>query len=130
MDLILDTCALLSLADLAKKKLKRPTLRLIASSNTLYISACSLFEIALKARWGLLQVAPVKSTTAFWEATISRYECTVLPVEADDFSRAANLPDHHNDPLDRIIVARAIRTNSEVVSYDRKLAAYGIALHE
>lgn len=130
MDLILDTCALLSLSGLAQKKLKRNTLRLIASSGSLYVSACSLFEIALKAKREQLKVEPFDSAREFWDEVIDRYECRVLPIEAEDFAAAVNLPDHHSDPFDRIIIAQAIRTRSEVVSYDRKLAAYGFTLYE
>ena len=130
MDLILDTCALLSLSGLAQKKLRRPTLRFIASSGSLYVSAYSLFEIALKAKREQLTVEPFESAREFWDEVIDRYECRVLPIEAEDFGAAVNLPNHHSDPFDRIIIAQAIRTSCEVVSYDRKLAAYGITLYE
>ncbi|MEZ5275300.1 MAG: type II toxin-antitoxin system VapC family toxin [Opitutaceae bacterium] len=130
MDLILDTCALLSLSGLAQKKLTRNTLKLIASSDSLYVSACSLFEVALKAKKEQLKVEPFNSAREFWDEAISRYECLVLPVEAEDFDAAVSLPEHLSDPFDRIIIAQANRTRSEVVSYDRKLAAHGITLHE
>lgn len=129
MDLILDTCAFLSLSGLARKKLKRETLRLIESSDSLYISACSLFEIALKHKREQLNVEPFDTAKAFWDEAVASYECEVLAVGAEDFAEAVQLPDHHNDPFDRIIIAQAIRTQSEVVTYDRYFAAYGLKQH-
>ncbi len=129
MDLILDTCALLSVSGFARKKLKRKTLELIESADGLYLSACSLFEIALKHKRNQLSLKPFETAKAFWDKAISSYECEVLAIEAEDFSQAVGLPDHHNDPFDRIIVAQAIRTKSGVVTYDRQLKAYGVDLY-
>jgi len=130
MDLILDTCALLSLSGLTRRKLKRETLRLISSADTLYVSACSLFELALKLKRKQLELLPFETASAFWDEAVSSYECETLPVEAGGFDHAVNLPDHHGDPFDRIIIAQAIRTQSEVVTYDRQFSAYPITLHD
>lgn len=128
MDLILDTCALLSLSGLAQKRLKDETLELIRSADTLYVSACSLFEIALKHKRQQLKLTPFQNAKEFWDEAIGSYECESLAVEAEDFDDAVRLPDHHRDPFDRIIIAQAIRTNSEVVTYDSEFSAYPIAL--
>ena len=126
MDLILDTCALLSLAGLARRKLSHETLVLIKGADRLTLSACGLFEISLKHKRGGLQLEPFDSAQSFWNQAVKSYACEVLPVEAVDFSNAVELPDHHADPFDRIILAQANRLNCPIVTYDRLFAAYGV----
>jgi PIN domain nuclease of toxin-antitoxin system len=38
----------------------------------------------------------------------------------------AELPLHHGDPFDRLLVAQARLENAVIVSRDRRLAAYGV----
>lgn len=130
MDLILDTCGLLSLAGLGRRKLSDATLRIISQSDTVYLSACSLFEIALKEKRGSLSLRPYTDPGEFWQDVIRAYDCECLPVEATDFHDAVNLPDHHNDPFDRIIIAQAQRTQSGIVTYDRQFENYEIDLYD
>lgn len=129
MGLILDTCALLSLSGIARRKLRPRTLEVIRSIDSLHVSACSLFEIALKVKREQLKLTPFDTPQAYWDEAISSYECEVLAVTAEDFAEAVNLPEHHSDPFDRIIIAQAIRTRSEIATYDRHYAAYSIKLH-
>ena len=51
-------------------------------------------------------------------------------MKADDFSKAVQLPDHHVDPFDRIIIAQALRTQSEIVTYDDRFSEYSVTLHD
>lgn len=125
--MILDTCGLLSLSGVAKKKLSRSTLKEIGAADSLSVSACSLLEIALKAKRGQLNLGErFLSAEAFWEEAVEAYDCDVLPVEAQDFSAAVALPDHHTDPFDRIIIAQAARLKCAVVTYDKGFAEYGV----
>ena len=130
MDLILDTCGLLSLSGLARRKLKPRTLKRIQQASTLYVSACSLFEIALKTKRGQLNLAPFTSAKDYWEEAIQAYHCVSLAVQAEDFDNAVQLPDHHIDPFDRIIIAQAIRTKSEIVTYDDRFSDYSVTVHD
>lgn len=126
MDLILDTCALLSLAGLARRKLSPKTLTSIKDADRLTLSACSLFEISLKHKRGNLPLKPFASAQSFWDEAVETYACEVLPIEAEDFSAAVDLPDHHADPFDRIIIAQGGRLNCRIVTYDRSFEAYEV----
>ena len=128
MDLILDTCGLLSLSVLARKKLSSRTLNSISSSDNLYISACSLFEIALKEKRGQLDLSPFANPNDFWIEAESSYELETVAVTAEDFAQAVALPDIHSDPFDRIILAQAMRLKCEIVSYDKRLKGYDVVL--
>ena len=90
----------------------------------------SLFEIALKTKRGQLNLAPFTSAKDYWEEAIQAYHCVSLAVQAEDFDNAVQLPDHHIDPFDRIIIAQAIRTKSEIVTYDDRFSDYSVTLHD
>ena len=130
MDLILDTCALLSLAGIARKKLRKGTLQLISRADHVYVSACSLFEISLKFKREKLDLGRFDSAMDFWAEAMAAYEFEELPILSVDFHSAVCLPDHHTDPFDRIIIAQAMRTDSEIVTYDRYFSQYTVRLHE
>ena len=130
MDLILDTCALLSLAGIAKKKLKKGTLQLIGRADHVYVSACSLFEVSLKFKREKLDLGRFDSAMKFWAEAMATYELEELPILSVDFHSAVCLPDHHTDPFDRIIIAQAVRTESDIVTYDRCFSQYTDRLHE
>lgn len=126
MDLILDTCGLLSLSGLAQKKLSKQTLSAIQNAATVYVSACSLFEISLKVKRERLNLFDFDSPESYWLACIERYQLDELPVDAKDFDRSVQLPDHHADPFDRIIIAQSERLACPIVTYDSVFEQYGV----
>ena len=77
-----------------------------------------------------MKLTPYDTARAYWKEVIQEYDCHVLSVEADDFNNAAQLPDHHVDPFDRIIIAQALRTHSEIVTYDDRFSDYSVTLHD
>ena len=51
-----------------------------------------------------------------------------LPITFSHAETAAALPPHHYDPFDRMLVAQAMAENLTLVSHDRKLEAYSVAI--
>lgn len=47
-----------------------------------------------------------------------------LPITSAHALTVSQLPDHHRDPFDRILVAQAIEEGIELLTSDKKLAAY------
>jgi PIN domain nuclease of toxin-antitoxin system len=126
MDLILDTCGLLSLAGIAKRMLTDDCLDSIRQADTLYISACSHFEISLKHKRGQLELDDFESPAAFWDACLKAYELSECATTAAHFDAAVHLPDHHADPFDRIIIATAQALDCPIVTYDKRFDAYEV----
>ena len=94
----------------------------IASADSLSISSVSCLEILWLEKKGKISL---KLPPPDWihEATISsQIEC--LPVIKDIAILAAILPSHHNDPLDRIIIATAIHHQIALMSFDEKFPSY------
>ena len=121
--MILDTCALLFLAN-GDKRLSRSTRERMAAEPVRWFCAISSFEIALKHRQGKLQlpIAPLPWIRAMQE----RYRLSELQLDSALCTAAAELPHHHRDPFDRFIIAAALRLHMAVVTIDPKFSAYGI----
>ncbi|MBN2718870.1 MAG: type II toxin-antitoxin system VapC family toxin [Deltaproteobacteria bacterium] len=126
MAVILDTCGLLSLSGVASRMLTESTLARLRIEDEVYVSAISLFEIAIKHKKGAMPLG-VYSPNTLWEAALLQYALTVLPVTDKIFLAAVELPDHHRDPSDRIIIAQSIAHKIDVVTYDEMFAQYGIS---
>ena len=126
MDLILDTCGLLSLAGIADKKLSKDCLAAIHEAGSVYISSCSAFEIALKHKRGQLDLDRYESHDTFWEDCMSAYALSEVPVSSALFSASVRLPEHHADPFDRLIIATAMMLNVPVITYDKQFRKYPV----
>jgi len=128
MDVILDTCGLLSLVGLTDRRLSAGTLEHIRAAADVYVSACSMFEIAIKHKRQGLDLGTFPDAERLWNRAVDEYQLTELPVSHDIFYASVKLPDHHADPFDRIIVAHACQAGVPVVTFDKAFAAYGVTV--
>jgi PIN domain nuclease of toxin-antitoxin system len=128
MDVILDTCALLSLVGLADKKLSKATLATIEVADIVNISSCSMFEIAIKHKKKGLDLSIFTSADQLWGIACEEYTLTERPVSHEVFYQSVRLPDHHADPFDRIIIAQARELRVPVVTFDSWFDSYDIAV--
>jgi PIN domain nuclease of toxin-antitoxin system len=92
--------------------------------NDLVFSAASGWEIAIKARLGLLHVPGDLNTYLFRQLT-ENYT-SVLPVHLSHALRVHALPEHHRDPFDRLLVAQAIVEEIPLLSADPRIARYPV----
>ena len=88
--------------------------------NDVLVSVVSRWEIAIKESKGRLQSPPDLSQLI----TDSGFD--VLPVRWAHARRIADLPPHHGDPFDRMLVAQAVEEGCAIVSRERELASYGV----
>ena len=93
-------------------------------ANDLLLSAGSIWEIGIKIGLGkLLLTQPFK---VWMNQAISDLHVTVLPLTVEYVDVQSNLPKHHGDPFDRLVVAQAIVEQVSIISADVNLDAYGI----
>lgn len=92
-------------------------------SSVVHVSAASLWEIALKEALGRLEV-----DAGDLSEEIEANGFVELPVSARHGWLAGRLPKLHADPFVRLLVAQASAENLTLVSSDRKLEGYDIAL--
>ena len=121
--MLLDTCALLWLADGAKE-LSVAARKQIESSAVVYVSAISAFEIGLKHRAGKLAL-PVPPREWF-QRIVEHHRLAVLPLDWDVCLAATELPPLHKDPCDRFIIATAKLRRLSVVTADPRFRDYGV----
>ena len=120
MRLLLDTHALIWWDEGAG--LRAAATRAIRDADQVYISAATGWEIAIKTSLGRLH--PRRTTTQ--AVTESGFE--ELPVRLHHTEAVADLPWHHRDPFDRLIVAQAIVEKLTLVTRDPAFRAYGVRL--
>src|SRR5688572_18959724 len=74
-------------------------------SNSLLVSAATLWEIQVKAMLGKLVVRrPLKQMVTDQE---QKNGLELLPVTAEHVYQLSALPSHHKDPFDRLLIAQA-----------------------
>ncbi|MFZ5812604.1 MAG: type II toxin-antitoxin system VapC family toxin [Thermodesulfobacteriota bacterium] len=101
----------------------REVLDVAAGRGEVCVSSVSFWELALLARKGRLEIADV----AGWKDRFLAHSGAVLvDPDVDDMIASALLPPYHKDPLDRLLVAQALRLRAALVSRDATLPAYGV----
>ena len=122
MRLLLDTHVFIwSVMD--SRQLKAVTRRYLASAEIVYVSAASIWEIAIKSRIGKM----TGDVEAF-AAAIDTSGFQELPVTTMHAAAVAKLPLHHADPFDRMLIAQAFLEPLRLVTADKVLVAYGGAV--
>ena len=90
----------------------------------LLFSAASFWEICIKMSLGKLSLKPGWLKTIQKEMKINAIQW--LPVEMQHYAELINLPFHHRDPFDRMLIAQAMIEDLQILSRDRRLSAYDI----
>ncbi|MEY4209781.1 MAG: hypothetical protein RLZ92_159 [Pseudomonadota bacterium] len=121
MNLLLDThIALWAITD--SPKLSQKARELIESpKTTIWISVASLWEIAIKYSLGRGDM-PISSQQAISYFRESGYR--FFAVEAEHAVAVEELPSHHQDPFDRILVAQALIEPMRLMTHDSLVALY------
>jgi PIN domain nuclease of toxin-antitoxin system len=125
MNLLLDTHALIwflegdtQLSSTAKSEISNP-------DNTCFISQATLWEIAIKLSIGKLEMKNSYQDLPklIWENGIE-----ILTIEFEHFEYIINLPFHHKDPFDRIIIAQSFIEKMPIVSIDNLFENYPVTV--
>jgi len=88
-------------------------------SNTVFISPVSMWEIWLKKSLGKLQLP------AEFEAALAKEQFEHIPLTSAHTRGVADLPWHHRDPFDRMLVAQAQAADLTFLTADEQLVPYG-----
>ncbi len=93
-------------------------------SHTLFLSAASAWEIAIKHALGKLTLpAPPHR---YVPTRLRRSQISPLQVEHDHALRTGLLPPHHRDPFDRLLIAQAQVERMTILTTDPQFEAYDI----
>ena len=124
MKLLLDTHVFIWL-DISPEKLS-PTItaHLTNRENTLIVSVISIWEIQIKHQLGKLRLE--HSLKEMIEAQQRANQIEILPVTLNQVLMLENLPYHHKDPFDRLLIAQAKAEDIPLVSNDGWMPQYPI----
>lgn len=121
MNILLDThVALWAITDSPRLAARAREL-IQAPGNTLWVSVASLWEISIKHSLGRGDM-PVSGKDALGYFEQSGYR--ILPVEAEHVLAVAELPPHHQDPFDRLLVAQALTEPLRLMTHDAQIQRY------
>jgi PIN domain nuclease of toxin-antitoxin system len=93
-------------------------------SNQLFFSAASGWEIAIKAQLGKLQLPNTPQQFIMEQLLVNSIES--LPIQLSHALGIYNLPNHHKDPFDRMLVAQSQIENLPILSLDPLIAQYKV----
>ena len=122
MRLLLDTCTFLWLAADAPELSSNARDSCRDPGNEVFLSAVSVWEIAIKYRLGRLALPEPPARYVVSRRTWLQIE----PLAFDEVSAAhdALLPGHHRDPFDRALVSQAILGGLWIVTPDTEIGRY------
>lgn len=86
-----------------------------------FLSAASLWEITIKNQIGKL-VLSISLDELFQFA--DRNQIEIISITYDHLITLSNLPEHHSDPFDRLIVSQAIAEDLVLITRDKALKKY------
>jgi len=124
MRLLLDTHAMLwwLSGDARMSELAREAIT--DGRNQLVWSMASSWEIAIKV--GIGKLALQRPLTELFSEIVSGQAVQLLPITHDHCVLLGELPLHHRDPFDRMLVAQAQAERLPILSADPKLSRYDI----
>ena len=124
MRLLLDTHILLWWLG-GDHRLPAPVKDAIAEpQNEVWVSSVSIAEIAVKVRIGKLKLDGHTVASVAAAVVLSFRELTFTLRHA---TRLAELPLHHRDPFDRMLIAQSLEENLVLVTVDPEVPRYGVA---
>jgi len=119
--LILDTHALYWWVNRTPGKLGQRQIDAIETAESLAVSAMTCWEMAwLVAHGRIVLRRPVSN----WLDQVEANGVAIIPVSRAIAERAVSLPEHHKDPVDRIIIATTIEYRAQLLSVDGRFPDY------
>jgi PIN domain nuclease of toxin-antitoxin system len=90
--------------------------------NLIFVSSASAWEISIKRALGKLK-APTDL-----EKALEANRFLQLPISVQHAMVAGDLPRHHDDPFDRMLIAQASVEGLTLVSHDPQMDPYGVRI--
>lgn len=124
MRFLIDTHALIWFVTGDRRLSARARQLIETPQNERLVSIVSLWEIALKMSLGKLSMG------ATFDQLIPKQlidnDMTLLPIEIPHLSQVVQLPFHHRDPFDRLLIAQGVSAGLPLISRDPLFDAYPV----
>ena len=126
MNLLADTHAFIwtfsntkMLSTIATQEFKNP-------ANQVFLSVASVWEMQIKIKLGKMVFNDTLENIISEQQTVNNIQ--ILPIQLSHTLYLENLPLHHKDPFDRLLISQAIVENMTLVSADTKFPKYQVNL--
>ena len=124
MRILLDTCTVIWLCAEPARLSAAAVAAVEETDAELFFSDVSALEIVLK--WSAGELDLPLPPRQWIEKQIKAWSMGTLPISRKDIYRAGDLPDHHRDPFDRLLVATALNHDATLLTPDPALRAYPV----
>jgi PIN domain nuclease of toxin-antitoxin system len=94
--------------------------------NDRIVSVVCAWEIAIT--WSLERLVLPEPPATYFSSRVRRLAATVLVIEETHALAVADLPRHHRDPFDRLLIAQARALDVPILTADRAFQAYDVEL--
>lgn len=122
MRLLLDSQVVLWSLECPERLAEEARTAITDPMNAVDVSVASLWELAIKQSIGKLKV------DGDLREHLMRQSFSELPVRGDHALAVRDLPLHHRDPFDRLLIAQAICEGLTIVTADRAFAGYNVPI--
>jgi PIN domain nuclease of toxin-antitoxin system len=122
MNLLLDTNVLLWWLDDHPSLSPRAKSVIADGSNLVFVSTAVIWEIRIKQALGKLEIP------AYFRKVLDQQGFELLDITTDHAYAVGDLPTHHRDPFDRMLVAQAKLERLTLVTGDRRLKRFHTSL--
>jgi PIN domain nuclease of toxin-antitoxin system len=124
MNILLDTHALIWLAEGSPKLSPKARRAVESRRNQTFYSLASIWELAIKLQLGKLRMR--RPLAPDFRDQLERTALEPLAIEYEHVAALGGLPLHHRDPFDRLLIAQAWCEDMAVASHDAAFDAYDV----
>jgi len=122
LDLLFDTHRFIWWADEPMKLSRAALAALEDENNRLFVSDVSIWEMQIKVQLGKMKLKlPLEDLI---ESQQRDNEVTILQITTEHILALDNLPFHHKDPFDRLLIVQSIVEDFTIVTADTEFPAY------
>jgi PIN domain nuclease of toxin-antitoxin system len=125
MRFLLDTQALLWVFSGDPRLGKRAARAVLEEQNELFLSLASYWEICIKVSLGKLRLK--EGWPELLDSEIDRLGIRRLGIRQRHLLALLDLPFHHRDPFDRLLIAQAKCESLSIITADRSFSSYGVS---
>jgi len=126
MNLLLDTHAFVWWRDDPDKLSKTAHDAISGPENEVFLSVVVAWELQIKIALNKFELKWSLEKSIEVEQLANNFR--ILPVELAHALYLENLPLHHKDPIDRLLISQALVENFTLVASDRRFSDYGVNL--
>ena len=124
MNLFIDTHVLLWWLDDNRSLSKQAHDAIATTDNLIFVSVAVIWEIRIKQALGKLEITPD------FLSVLKQQGFEILSITAQHAYRVGDLPMHHRDPFDRMLIAQAMEERLTIMTHDRVFKRYDIPIIE